>query len=270
MTDFSILRQVGTNHIEPMVAAQHAMVADVPIHAVRLESIADYADVLRQGMTVPIGSVEFIRKALVLAGIAEPANLSYPEPLRPYLRRDVCQRAAGRVLGHWFIKPTTTKEFTGFVADTLGNPEHLSGYNRAQYNAFLSLAPETPVWISEPVTWLSEFRYYIIDGVVHGEGRYDDAPDDMPAPDVTLVDEMAAVMAHSPNAPAAFSLDVGVLDSGETALIECNDAWALGYYKGTLSHRDYIRMLWRRWEQLAQAQAGSSPAVLGLVETANA
>jgi hypothetical protein len=252
VADFAILRQAGTSHIEPMVAAQHAMTADVPIKAVRLEALEDHAEALRQGSTLPIGSVEFVRKAMTLAGIDEPENLSYPEPLRPYLRREVRQRTAGSVLGHWFIKPTTTKKFTGFVFDTLGNPEHLCGYDRAQYNVFLSLPPETSVWVSEPVTWLSEFRYYVVDGEVRGEGRYDDAPDDMPVPDYFQVGEMAAILARSPHAPAAFSLDVGVLDSGETALIECNDAWALGYYKGTLSHKDYIEMLWRRWEQLTR------------------
>ena len=128
---------------------------------------------------------------------------------------------------------------------------------------FLSLSPDTPVWVSEPVTWLSEFRYYVIDGAVRGEGRYDDAPDDMPRPDYFTVGEMAAVMAKTPGAPAAFCLDVGALRSGETALIECNDAWAVGYYKGTLSHRDYVEMLWRRWEQLVcERHAATAPTAV--------
>lgn len=254
MSDFSILRQVGTSHIEPMAAAQHAMVADVAINGVRIESLEDHAGALRQGVTVPIGSVEFVRKAMALAGITEPENISYPEPLRPYLRREVQQRRAGGVLGHWFIKPTTTKAFTGFVFDTCGNPDHLSGYDRAQYNAFLELDADTPVWISEPVTWLSEIRYYVIDGEIRGDGRYDDAPDDRPQPERRLVSEMAAAMAEIPGAPVAFGLDVGVLDSGETALIECNDGWALGYYKGSCTRKDYVELLWRRWEQLARGR----------------
>lgn len=249
MADFTILRQAGTSHIEPRVAAQYAMTADVPIAAVPFESMADHEVALRQGAALPVGSVEFVRRAIALAGIAEPGNISYPEPLRPYLRRAVRRCAAGRVTGRQFVKPTTTKAFTGFVFD---DPDLLSDHDREQYSAFLSLPPETQVWTSEPVTWLSEFRYYVIGNEVRGDGRYDDGPDDMPTPDIFLVGEMAAVMAQAPDAPAAFSIDVGVLDTGETALVECNDAWALGYYKGTLSHRDYIEMLWRRWEQLAR------------------
>jgi hypothetical protein len=248
--EFSILRQSGTSHKEPIEAIQYAITTDTDIVSVSLENLADHADLLRQGATLPIGTVEFIREAMALVGIAEPENLSYPDMLKPYLFRQVKRLEAGRVIGHWFIKPTTTKAFTGFVCDTLGNPEHLNGYERIQYQAFLSLPPETPVWVSEPVTWLSEVRYYIIDGKVRGEGRYDDAPDDMPMPDRELVNQMAALMAAAENAPVAFSLDVGVLDSGQTALVECNDAWALGFYKGTLSRAAYIELLWRRWQQL--------------------
>ena len=247
---FSILRQAGSPRIEERVAVQYAMTTDTPLAAVGLESIEEHAHALLEGTALPVGSVAFVRKAMFVAGITEPDNLSYPECLRPWLRRQVKQRRASSVLGQWFVKPTTTKTFTGFVVDTLGNPDHLSFYDRAQYNVFLSLPGDTPVWVSEPVKFQSEFRYYVINGAVCGEGRYDNAPDDMPVPDLAAVREMVKVMAGQPNAPVAFGLDVGVLDTGETALIECNDAWALGYYRGTLSHRDYIELLWRRWEQL--------------------
>lgn len=231
---------------------QYALVTDVPIQSTRIESIGSAGDSLRSKTTLPVGTVEFVRAAMELAGIIEPPNISYPDVLRPWLRRKVEQRAAGSVLGHHFIKPTATKRFTGFVFDMLSNPEHLSFHDRAQYNAFLSMPADEKVWISERVTWLSEFRYYVLDGKVLGNGRYDDGPDEAAEPDEDAVRQMAELMTREPDAPAAFGLDVGVLESGETALIECNDAWALGYYKGTLSHRDYVAMLWRRWEQLGQ------------------
>jgi hypothetical protein len=254
MSQFSLLRQAGTSHIESRIASQYSMVADVPIKSAHLESIAEHAMSLHQGRVLPIGSVEFVRKAMELSGIAEPKNLSYPESLRAYLRRDVHQRMAGSVVGHWFLKPTITKSFTGFVFDTLANPDSLSPHDREQYSAFMALSPDTPIWVSEPVSWRSEYRYYVTDGIVRGEGRYDDGHDDAPVPDSFLVSEMAARLSKPPDAPAAFSLDVGVLDSGETALVEVNDAWALGFYKGSLSHKDYIDMLWQRWAQLARSK----------------
>ena len=209
----AILRQAGPSSVESMVAVQYALTDDVPIKAVDFDALGEHREALKLGKALPIGSVEFSRRAMAIAGISEPENISYPEPLRPYLRRMVTLRPAGQVLGHWFIKPTTTKTFTGFVVDILGNPDHLTGYDRAQYNEFLALAPETPVWVSEPVKWLSEYRYYVIGGVVRGEGRYDDAPENMPVPDYDEVAAMAKAMSSSTGAPVAYSLDVGVLST---------------------------------------------------------
>ncbi len=236
-----------------MVAGHFALVNDIPVKSVCFELLEEHAQALRQGTTVPIGSVEFVRKAMALAGIGEPENFSYPAPLHPYLMRQVSQRMAGSVLGHWFVKPTTTKAFSGFVFDTLGDPAKLCEHEHGQYDVFMALPPDAQVWVSEPVSWLSEFRYYVVDGEVLGQSRYDDGQDTVPVPDRYLVAEMALVMASSVNAPVAFGLDVGVLESGETALVECNDSWALGYYTGSISHGDYIGMLRRRWEQLVQA-----------------
>lgn len=257
----SLLKQGGWDHIEARVASHYAMSSDVPLVSSPIEQIANFAAGLQDGQFLPVGSVRFVRAAMHLAGIAEPANLSYPAALRPFLRRGLHLRPAGCVLGEWFIKPTTTKTFTGFVFDARENPEQLSDHDRIQYQAFLSLEPQTPVWISEPVQWLSEYRYYVIGDEIRGMGRYDDGPDDWPSPDGSLAMEMARVLAAQPDAPRAFSLDVGVLANGETALVECNDAWALGYYKGSLSHRDYFAMLHARWQQLLRQRRpdGSQP-----------
>lgn len=247
--EFSIIRQVGTSHVESRVASHYAMTAGVPIADARFEALDAHKDAIASGLVLPVGSVEFVRKAMEFAGISEPENLTYPRVLAQYryLKRNVRQCQAGSVSDGLFVKPVETKAFTGYVVMDF---EKLSEHDFEQHEAFLSLPHETLVWTSTPVAWVSEVRYYVLGGKVVGEGRYDDGEDNAPLPDESMVAEMASLMALSPGAPAAFSLDVGVLDTGETALVECNDAWALGYYKGTLSHRDYMDMLWHRWRQL--------------------
>ena len=246
----NLLSQSDWGGREERVARQVALLEDIPVRSASLEAIERYAARLAGGTCVPVGTVEFVRRAMALAGIAEPENLSYPPVLCRYLRREVERRAAAAVLGRRFVKPVTTKAFTGFIFDSLDDPAHLPCHHRAQHNAFLALDPCAHVWVSEPVSWVSEVRYYVLEGEILGESRYDDGPDDAPLPDRAIVQEMASCFSASRGAPVAFALDVGVLEDGPTALVEVNDAWALGFYSGTLAPRQYVQMLWRRWQQL--------------------
>jgi|SRR5579883_2282223 len=254
--EFAILCQSDRGGREERIAHQVALIEDIALKMMSLAEIDGCGAELCAGRVLPIGGVEFVRRAMTLAQVAEPPNLTYPEVLRPYLRREVRMRPAGSVIGRWFVKPTTTKAFTGFVFDTMGSPEQLSCHDREQYEAFMALAPDVPVWTAEPVRWVSEVRYYVERGEILGEGRYDEGPEEVPLPDLPTVREMAGHLAVSPEAPSAFAIDVGVLECGTTALIEVNDAWALGYYSGTLSPRRYIEMLWTRWRELFESNRG--------------
>lgn len=245
----SIVRQAGAKSVESRIAIQHAMTADVPLVTVPIEQLELHAAAIRSG-ALPVGSVEFVRRAMEVAGITEPRNFSYPPALTGYLHRSVERRAAGKVWGRWFIKPVTTKAFTGFVVDTRENPDGMDCHDRIQFNEFLALPPDDLVWVAEPVEWLSECRFYIAQGEILGYGRYDDGPDDAPLPAESIVQEMALQLAAAQELPAGFAIDVGVMRCGKTALVECNDAWALGYYKGSCSPSAYMRMLWERWRQL--------------------
>lgn len=50
------------------------------------------------------------------------------------------------------------------------------------------------------------------------------------------------------DSPKAYCLDVGVLDTGETALIEINDAFSCGSY--SMSAETYGDLLTTRWDEL--------------------
>jgi len=249
--EFTLLCQCDWGGREERLARQVALMDDVAVFGARLEEIDRYAAHLARGTCVPVGTVEFVRRAMDIAGISEPANLSYPQVLESHLHRRVNLIPAGLVMGRWFVKSTATKAFTGFVFDTFTDPADLDPHDRVQYEAFRALEPDAPVWVGEAVSWRSEVRYYVLDGQIVGEGRYDAGPDDALVPDPAVVQEMVRRFSASPGAPVAFAIDAGVLDCGTTALVEVNDAWALGYYSGTLEPREYVRMLWRRWRQLA-------------------
>lgn len=245
----ALVRQTGcASTVETRIAHHFALLENVPIYSATWGQVGEYTDVLAGG-ALPIGSVEFLRKAMAVLDIEEPANISYPEALQPFLLRDVRVLPAGRVLGTHFVKPMATKGFTGFVFDTMTDPATLAPHEQEQHAAFMALDAQAPVWVSEPVQWQAEVRYYVCDNQILGFGRYDDGPDDWAMPDPHRVQAMVDTYART-GAPAAYSLDVGVLTTGDTALVECNDAWALGFYKGTLSHKDYVRLLWARWQQI--------------------
>ena len=246
----TIIRQIGISSRESTLASVHAMMNRIPMVNTRIEHLYLHKDILREAGTLPIGSVEFMRTAMKLTNICEPDNLSYPEALHPFLHRKMQQVPAGSVLGTCFVKPVTTKRFTGFVFDPMQDPSLLSAHDQEQHQAFLSMNPAEMVWIGEPVVFMSEYRFYITEGRLLGEGRYDDGPEDAPKPDLQQVTQMISTMTQTNKAPAAYSLDIGVLATGETALVECNDAWAIGYYTGSVSREDFLEMLWTRWHQL--------------------
>lgn len=219
----------------------------VPMAGLTHETVAPR---LRSGSALPVGTVEFVREALRAAGITEPWNMSYPHELQRYLRRDVHRVLAGEVRGRWFVKPLSTKAFTGFVFNSGADPSLLTPEMREQHEAFSALPATVPVWISAPVEFVSEWRFYVRDRKVIGEARYDpDGADEAPEPDSDTVREAAESL---PTAQPC-ALDFGVLRSGETALVEVNDAWALGLYGGALSGREYLEFLWARWVGLAHA-----------------
>lgn len=133
------------------------------------------------GDAVPVGTVEFVSAVMGAREIDQPAHLSYPECLQPYLHRKVWEGVFGDQVGNVFIKPRhEIKSFTGALLSDLDGCQ--------------TIANDLPVWFSEPVEFISEWRYYILGGKVVGAGRYDDGVDDMPEPDINMVEKAALEM----------------------------------------------------------------------------
>ena len=246
----SIACQISSS-VERKAVIHAALLEDILVQTIGIESLDRHSDKLRSGSLIPVGSVEYVRAALQAAGLSEPPNMSYPVALDDFLHRRVRLGRAGEVLGTWFVKPQQTKAFTGFVFDTMTDPEKLNPHDKEQHARFIALDARSLVWISEPVKWLSEVRYYLDHGQVVGSARYDaDGADAAPLPDPDVVGAAVSEMTSTLRPDLICALDMGVLDSGETALIEVNDFWAIGLYGRAMPSKVYLDMLVRRWQQI--------------------
>jgi hypothetical protein len=86
----------------------------------------------------------------------------------------------------------------------------------------------------------------VIDNKIVSVGNY--AGDLNSKIDQAVVESVLFACRNCGEAPAAYGIDFGVLESGETALVEANDGYALGAY--TIQTQQYTDLLIRRWEKL--------------------
>lgn len=192
--------------------------------------------------TLVVGSIPFIKASLRQRGVALPQEQSYPLPLRGMLKRRIWPSTVGKAKEQleispkpFFIKPSVrAKRFTGFVMSDFMD-YRLGGVPKSE-----------KVWCSEVVSWVSEWRLYVAGGRVLHSGHYDGNPEVKPAPDA--VQEALKLMSSQDGCPAAYALDLGVLDNGQTALIEVNDAYGIGAYG--IGSDAYYLFLKTRWDEL--------------------
>lgn len=238
--------------VETRAARLGALMGEIPSVVLSLERLADE---WAPG-DVPVGSVEFVREAMRVSGIPVPPGLSYPEQLECFLYREVTRKPLRevRLEAPIFLKPVAVKLFTGFVLRPGLTIEHYDAHDREQMQVVCGLPGAAEVYTSEVVEFLSEWRFYVLRGSIVGQARYDaDGEDDAPVPNLSVVRD---AIQRFPG-PAAYALDFGVLATGETALVEVNDGWALGLYSTCVKASTYFELLGARWRELAQARGGA-------------
>jgi ATP-grasp domain, R2K clade family 3 len=198
---------------------------------------------------VPIGSVEFCREAMKVAGIKEPTIDPYPNiSWIPYYRviTKLPASFALSMTDNMFIKPTKLKRFNGFVYNKSIPVMELSDHDKEQVKILMKIPDTEQVYISDVVDFASEFRYYIDSNEVIGFSRYDDSDEegDHLIPDLSVVKNFAIKV----NKQHPYVLDFGVLKSGETALVELNHFYAIGLYQDGISAKEYLRLLVKYWD----------------------
>lgn len=188
---------------------------------------------------VVVGHIGQVRYALRALGRTVPAELGYPDTLRPWLGRRLWPSTINAVAGKpesWpvFVKPMHAgKKFTGVLVrgtrDLIGCGDQLE---------------DTPVWCAEPVDFVAEWRCFVRYGQVLDARHY--RGDWRVHFDARVAEQ--AVAAYAADAPAGYSLDVGRTADGRTLLVEVNDGYSLGAYG--LTPLSYAKLLSARWAQM--------------------
>ena len=191
------------------------------------------------------GSLPTVRWAIgQLSGRRVPAPDDYPRCLRAQLRRALWRSSLGRLRHELtfrtlqapvFVKPARCK---AFVATRVQSAADLQGFE--------AVGGAAPIWCAAWVRWRSEWRAYVWRGRLLAIEHYDG--DSSATLDVDLV-QRCARHHYDCTGLAACALDWGVLDDGRTALVEANDAYAIGAY-GQISADHYALFLLSRWQQL--------------------
>lgn len=200
---------------------------------------------LRPGV-VPVGCVLFVKHALRKLGADLPAQAPYPKELQSVLHRKVTRlRSLGEAKdliefnGPMFVRPADDwKRFTGFVASSATDPR------------FNGASARRPVWVSEIVEFVSEWRAYVSRGQVLDVRFADHGGDREVRPNMDVIRDSVARQIEA-GAPAGYGIDFGVLKTGETALVEMNDGFSLGAYDG-VSSDVYWDVIVNRWQELVQ------------------
>lgn len=194
------------------------------------------------------GDIDVMFHAMKRLGIEYSYN-DYPEYLKPYLHRKVWEDelgnikreifAEGYLKNPIFIKPKDKlKRFTGFVLETVDDLANCKGAGN-----------QTKVWCSEPVVFIDEFRCYFKRGTKPVIGCYRESFNES---NRIKIQQFLNSLILGREFPGAFALDLGTFSTGEVALIEMNDAFSLGLYKGC-SPDFYAKCLIERWNELKRS-----------------
>lgn len=225
--------EFGLDYCTPNIFNAYYGLRDMGFECVKFSTLEDLQDLYHSKSELIVGGVGIVRKRLKVFDI-DPPMIDYPEELRKYLGRDISETTLLKVVrdpSQWpiFVKSRDQKVLTGKV---ISKPADAIG-----------LGEDIDIYCSPVVNFMSEYRVFVRYGQILDIKHYWGDPLIFPDPNV-----IQAAIKDYKSAPDAYGIDFGVTDSGQTLLIEVNDAWALGCY-GLAAHT-YAKFLLTRWAQL--------------------
>jgi hypothetical protein len=202
---------------------------------IKVKPFTDIDAVPTNPENIIVGSVEVCQQWLA------NGNYKIPETIdlfifKDFLKRNIQVVDIKELTFPCFIKPATEiKAFTGFCADD------------SKFVSLFSENYEGLVLQQDVLDIVSEYRLYVskhesrIRGLKHYSG------DCLTFPDKNFIIECHQVAQQNLKLDS-YTLDFGILENGDTVLIEANDGWAIGNYG--LEPEDYYLFVRNRWLQM--------------------
>lgn len=193
--------------------------------------------------TVVYGGIPIMDKVFRKLEV-NPSVEYYPSELTPWLGRSVFKATVAEVY------EMVENGRTLFVKPAYAQKKSFAGHLMVKFVDLIRmnhLPGETTVVCSEPVKFVSEYRFFM--HKQHGAlcaKHY--AGDWKKVVDFDVADKCWKAW---PNSPVAYSLDLGLTDDGRTLLVECNDALSLGCYG--LDPSFFSIMIVDRWNEIMKS-----------------
>ena len=189
-----------------------------------------------------VGGVGAVKEALRQIGAPQPPNINIPASIKKWADRNVwCS-----TLGEFRLLVQQEPEKLPLHIKPQDRHKVFNGMVVRRFRDLIPSAhvpPETTIVVQEVVTFVSEWRVFVLNGKILNVSNYRGDPITFPAPTtITLA------VAEFTDAPVAYGIDFGVTDKQKTLLVEVNDAFSLGSYG--LVGPQYIEMIEARWQEM--------------------
>ncbi len=182
------------------------------------------------------GSVGFSRKVIDKLGYERRWLGHVPEELYKLVDRKIKVSTLSEAIKSTgvFIKPIPEagKSFNGFIYKV-----------QMDLIKIANVSLEDMVITSDPVSFVSEWRCCVLNKEFVDIRPY--SGNFRIQPDHRIIDRVIEAWVES---PVAYSCDIGVLDSGETTIVEINDVMSLGSYG--VPPMILASMIEKRWEEI--------------------
>jgi len=224
------------------------------------EVVLSITDIYPGGDYIPVGTIEFTHAAMRAAGKEPPTPLNVPQALwadrAVRLHGYEYEGPYAHMLGPSKRGGTWSKtKYTGRrMALMAGSWKHVALHNHDKGTLHVKshdkikgdIKTSEILQVSDIVDFRAEWRCFVWRGELLDVRCY--LGDFRLAPDYGVIEEMIEVFT---DAPCAYTLDVGVISTGETVVVEAHDFYSCGLYGFRDHHLPLMYAGW--WKEFLRA-----------------